>query len=191
MCFSADADVVAGLAVTTVGVDAVRQVHRPGERALGMLPVLLGAHLLVEAVVWWAETGEVAAATGSLALWIYLAWLGWAGLLLAAVYLVALVEGPVSVRVDGRHLEYQLGLDHGGLLAGIYVVVGCAPPMLSSHRGVAMFGVANLIAVVALTWIESAALASLWCAWAAVTSVAIAAPLRREHHPPEVRIKTA
>ena len=219
MCFSAEADVVSGLVVTTVGVDAVRQVHRPGERALGMLPVLLGAHLLVEAVVWWGETGEVAASTGRLAMWIYLAfalcvlpvfvpfavravepdvgrrrtmaWLGWAGLLLAAVYLVALVEGPVGVRVDGRHLAYQMGMDHGGLLAGIYVVVACAPPMLSSHRRVALFGVGNLIAVVALTWIESTALTSLWCAWAAVTSVAIAAHLRHEHHPPEVRMHMA
>ena len=219
MCFSAEADVVAGLVVTTVGVDALRQVHRPAGRALGTLPVLLGAHLLVEAFVWWGETGEVAASTGRLAMWIYLAfalcvlpvlvpfavravepdvgrrrtmaWLGWVGLLLAAVYLVALVEGPVDVRADGRHLEYRLGIDYGGLLAGIYVVVGCASPMLSSHRRVALFGVANLFAVVALTWIESAALTSLWCAWAAVTSVAIAAHLRREHHPPDVRVHMA
>ncbi len=92
MCFSATADVVSGLAVTAVGVDALRQVDRPGERALGMLPVLLGAHLLVEAVA-------------------------------------------------------------------------------------------------ALTWLESSALTSLWCAWAAVTSVAIAAHLRRTHQPDEVGVQ--
>ncbi len=219
MCFSAEADVVAGLVVTTVGVDALRQAHRPAERALGMLPVLLGAHLLVEAVVWWGETGQVAASTGRLAMWIYLAfalcalpvlvpfavravepdvgrrrtmaWLGSAGVVLAAVYLMALVDGPVHVRIDGRHLAYDLGLDHGGLLAGVYAVVACAPPMLSSHRRVALFGAANLLAVVVLTWIESSALTSLWCAWAAVTSVAIAAHLHREHQPPEVRIHMA
>ena len=219
MCFSAEADVVSGLVVTTVGVDALRQVHRPAERALGLVPVLLGAHLLVEAVVWWGETGGVAASSGRLAMWIYLAFalcvlpvlvpfavravepdvgrrrtmarLGAVGIVLAAVYLVALVQGPVNVGVNGRHLEYRLGLEHGGLLAGIYVVVGCASPMLSSHRRIALFGVANLIAVVALTWIESAALTSLWCAWAAVASVAIAADLRREHHPPEVRVNMA
>jgi hypothetical protein len=219
MCFSAEADVVAGVVVTAVGLDAVRQVHRPAERALGMLPVLLGAHLLVEAVVWWGETGEVAASTGRTAMWIYLAfalcvlpvlvpfavrgiepdvgrrrtmaWLGWVGLLLAAIYLVALVDGPVDVRAEGRHLQYHLGIDDRGVLAGIYVVVGCASPMLSSHRRIAQFGVANLVAVVALTWIESAALTSLWCAWAAVASLAIAAHLRRAHHPPEVRIHLA
>ena len=72
MCFSAEADVVAGLVVSTAGVDALRQVQRPAERALGLLPVLLGAHLLVEAVVWWGETGDVAASTGRTAMWIYL-----------------------------------------------------------------------------------------------------------------------
>ena len=219
MCFSAEADVVAGLVVTTVGVDALRQVHRPAERALGAVPVLLGAHLLVEAVVWWGETGDVAASAGRTAMWIYLAfalcvlpvlvpfavrgvepdpgrrrtmaWLGGAGVVLAAVYLAAMVEAPVNVRVEGRHLQYQLGLQHGGLLAGIYVVVGCAPSMLSSHRSVVLFGVANLFAVVALTWIENSALTSLWCAWAAVASVAIAVHLRREHQPPEVRVHMA
>ena len=47
MCFSAEADFVAGLVVTSTGVDALRQVHRPSERALGALPVILGSHLLV------------------------------------------------------------------------------------------------------------------------------------------------
>ncbi len=183
------------------------------------MPVLLGAHLLIEAVVWWGETGDVPASTGRTAMWIYLAfalcvlpvlvpfavrgvepdpgrrrtmaWLGWAGVMLAAVYLVAMMQGPVNVRVDGRHLQYQLRLDHGALLAGVYVVVGCAPSMLSSHRRVVFFGVANLFAVVALTWIESSALTSLWCAWAAVVSVAIAVHLRRAHQPPEVRIHLA
>ncbi len=219
MCFSAEADVVAGLVVTGVGVDALRQVHRPSERALGALPVLLGAHLLVEAVVWWGETGHVAASTGRMAMWAYLAFalcvlpvlvpfavravepdrhhrrpmgrLGAVGVLLAAAYLAAMVDGPVDVRAEGRHLAYDLGMDHGGLLAAVYVVVGCAPLMLSTHRRVALFGVGNLVAVVGLAWIESSALTSLWCAWAALTSVAISAHLRREHRPPEVRVHVA
>ena len=219
MCFSAEADVVSGLVVTAIGVDAVRQVHRPAERALGSLPVVLGAHLLVEAVVWQGLTGDVAPSTGRLAMWIYLAiavvvvpalvpfairavepdpgrrrtmaWLGAGGLLLAGAYVVVLVQGPVDVRVEENHLAYDMGIEHGGLLAGIYAIVACAPPMLSSHRGVAFFGVANLTAVVALAWLQSSALTSLWCAWAAVTSVAIAAHLRRAHRPEDVRVHVA
>ncbi|HEX2119780.1 MAG TPA: DUF6629 family protein [Acidimicrobiales bacterium] len=216
MCFSAEADVLAGVVVTAVGVDALRQVHHPGERLLGALPVLLGAHLLVEAAVWWGLTGDIAASTGRLAMWIYLvfavgvlpvlvplavravepdagrrramAWLGVTGALLAGVYLIGLVQGPITVRIEGYHLAYQLNMDYGGLLAAVYALVACAPPLLSSHRRVARFGVANLLAVLVLAWVESSALTSLWCAWAAITSVAIAAHLRRERRPPEVRV---
>jgi hypothetical protein len=219
MCFSAEADIVAGLVVTTIGVDALRQVDRPGERALGALPVLLGAHLLVEAVVWEALNGDVAASTGRMAMWAYLAIallvlpvllplavravepdpgrrramtrLCVAGAVLAAIYLVGMMQGSVDVVVDGRHLNYRLGLEHGGLLAGIYAIVACAPPMLSSERAIAAFGVANLVAVVALTWLQSSALTSLWCAWAAITSIAIAAHLRRAHRDAEVQIHLA
>jgi hypothetical protein len=216
VCFSAEADLVAGAMVTVIGIDAMRQVRRPGERALGALPVLLGAHLLVEAVVWEGLTGGVAPSSGRQAMWLYLAFallvlpvlvpftiralepdpgrrrtmahLGAVGAALAAVYLAGMLEGPVDVQIDGNHLAYRLNMDHGGLLAGIYAIVACAPPMLSSERRIAAFGAANLVAVVVLVWVESSALTSLWCAWAAVTSLAIAAHLRHVQREPEVQI---
>lgn len=219
MCFSAQADTVAGLVVTAIGVDALRQVQRPEERVLGTLPVLLGAHLLVEAVVWEGLTGERSAQVGRWAMWVYLAFalgvlpvlvplavrglepdpgrrrsmarLAVVGAVLAAVYVAAMVHGPVSVRIDGHHLAYRLGIDYGGPLAAVYALVACAPPMLSRERPVALFGLANLAAVVVLTWLQSSALTSLWCAWAAVSSVAIAAHLRRLHRGPEVQIHLA
>ena len=219
MCFSAEADVVAGLVVTAIGVDALRQVRRPAERALGVLPVLLGAHLLVEAAVWQGVTGDISASTGRDATWLYLAialvvlpvlvpvavrsvepdarrrrtigYLAILGAALAGVYVFVLLQTSVDVRIDGNHLAYDLNLDHGGLLAGIYAAVACAPPMLSSERRIAGFGLANLAAVVVLAWIESTALTSLWCAWAAVTSIAIAAHLRRAHRGEEVQMHVA
>ena len=60
--------------------------------------------------------------------------------------------------------------------------------MLSSERRIAAFGLANLAAVVVLVWIESSALTSLWCAWAAITSLAIAAPSAAGPHEPEVQV---
>lgn len=220
MCFSAQADTLAGLAVTAIGIDALRQVHRPQERALGAVPVVLGMHLLVEAVVWRSLTGSVAESTGRLAMWGYLAvallvvpvlvplairavepdagrrrtmgWLAVAGVCLALVYLVVMVRGPVDVRIDGRHLAYRLsGTRYGGLLAAAYAIVACAPPMLSSERRLAQFGLANLMAVVVLTWLQSRALTSLWCAWAAVSSIAIVAHLRWAHRGADVRTHLA
>ena len=52
MCFSAEADLVAGLVVGAIGIDAWRHVRRPADVPLVMLPVVLGLHQLIEAVVW-------------------------------------------------------------------------------------------------------------------------------------------
>ncbi|HVL07164.1 MAG TPA: DUF6629 family protein [Acidimicrobiales bacterium] len=219
MCFSAEADLVAGVVVTAIGADALRQVRRPAERALGALPVLLGAHLLIEVPVWLWLTGDIDPSIGRQAMWLYLAvalvvlpvfvplavravepdpgrrrtmgHLAMVGAALAGVYLLGLLHAPVDVEIVGSHLAYRLGMDYGGLLAGVYAVVACAPPMLSSERRIAAFGVANLAAVVVLVWVESSALTSLWCAWAALTSVAIAAHLRRADRHEEVRIHVA
>ena len=216
MCFSAEADLVAGAVITAVGVDALRQARQPGERALGALPVLLGAHLLVEVPVWHGLTGAGDPSVGRQAMWLYLAFallvlpillpfairavepdpgrrrtmahLGGVGAALAGVYLLGMLEGPVTVQIDGNHLAYRLGMEHGGVLACIYAIVACAPPMLSSDRRIAAFGVANLVAVAVLVWIQSSALTSLWCAWAAVTSVAIATLMRRARSEPEVQM---
>lgn len=114
-----------------------------------------------------------------------------AGAVLAGVYLVVLLQAPVDVRINGSHLAYDLGIDHGGLLAGVYAIVACAPPMLASERRIAAFGLANLAAVVVLVWVQSSALTSLWCAWAAITSIAISAHLRRSHRGEEVRVHMA
>ncbi|HEX3621731.1 MAG TPA: DUF6629 family protein [Acidimicrobiales bacterium] len=219
MCFSAEADLVAGAVVTAVGVDALRQAREPAERALATLPLLLGAHLLVEAVVWWGLTDQVDRSTGRVAMYLYLAFalcvlpllvpltirgmdpdprrrrlmssLAAAGAIVAAVYLVGLAKGPTSVRIDGRHLAYDVQVAHGGLLAAVYAVVACAPLLLSSHRRIVEFGVANVLAVAALTWLQTTALTSLWCAWAAVTSLAIATYLRERHPDREAKAHPA
>jgi len=50
-----------------------------------------------------------------------------------------------------------------------------------------VFGLWNVAAVAALVWLAQDGLTSLWCTWAAVTSIVIARHLRvsqrREHHP--------
>ena len=59
MCFSAGADVVAGVVVGAIGLDGLRHVRRPAEMWLASLPLVLAAHQLVEAVVWLGLQGRV------------------------------------------------------------------------------------------------------------------------------------
>ena len=73
MCFSPQADVVGGLLIGAIGVDAVRHIGQRREFiALAWIPVLLGAHQFIEALVWLWLQGHVPRGIGHVALWAYL-----------------------------------------------------------------------------------------------------------------------
>ena len=205
MCFSAEMDVVTGLAVGAIGVEGLRHVRRPPELALGVLPVLFGAHQLTEAFIWWGDSGLVAASTARTATWAYMGFayvvlpvlvpvvvlgaerdafrrrviglFGVLGVVVSLLYLQAMVDGPVSAVVDGNRIAYHTGLAQGGLVAGLYMSATVGALVSSSHRLIVAFGKANLIALPALALLYTEALASLWCAWAAVTSIIVVAHL--------------
>jgi hypothetical protein len=207
MCFSATADLVVGTITVAAGVDAMVHVNRPAQRLVAALPLVLGAHQLVETLVWWGLSGDVSESTGRAATWVYLAIAfgivpvlvplavgasetrmhGWRttaftsiGLAVSATLMWAVVRGPVSASIEGRHIAYDADLWHGGVIVGLYVLVTCGSLLASRHREVRWFGAGNLVAVAALAWLAQTALISLWCGWAAATSVAIAVMLRHQ-----------
>ncbi|MEU3294186.1 DUF6629 family protein, partial [Streptomyces longwoodensis] len=76
MCWSATADLVAGTAVAAVGVACVARARRARDLPLAALPLLLGAHQLVEARVWHTGggTGPATLAWAVIALPLLAAW---------------------------------------------------------------------------------------------------------------------
>jgi len=56
-----------GGVITGVGVASVASVRRRGDLPMAFLPVLLGAHQLIEAVVWKGESGDVSPGTAEFA----------------------------------------------------------------------------------------------------------------------------
>ena len=212
MCFSAQADVAAGLVVGAIGVDALRQVHHRRELALGALPALFGFHLLTEAFVWWDLQGDVPSTVGHAAVWVYLfiafvvlpvlvpvaliaiepvgtrralmVPLLAVGAVVSAVLLAVIVTGHVGAIAHPHYIEYESDLTNGGRVVVWYLVATCGVQLLASDRRIVAFGMANLVVVAALTWLQSSGLISLWCGWAAITSVAIAAYLRQRHGQP-------
>jgi len=207
VCFSAEADLLGGILVGTIGFDVVRHVHRRRDHlALASLPLLLAAHQLDEAFVWWGLQGHVGSEVGRIATWVYLLFafvvlpiyvpmavlaleppgrrrvtiipfVG-LGVVVSGVLLAAMVRGPVTAELAHYHLSYGTGLDSGTLIVAAYVVATCGSLLFSGYRQVAIFGVVNLIAVAVLARLTIDGFASLWCAWAAITSGAIAAHLR-------------
>jgi hypothetical protein len=205
MCFSAGADVVAGVVIGAIGLDGFRHVRRPAEMWLASLPLVLAAHLLVESAVWLGLQGRVADDVWRPALGVYLAiafgvlpvlvplavgvleppdgrrrlaWFTALGAAVSIVLMYAVVRGPVDARIHDRHVEYSVDLWNGGLLVALYVVATCGPALVSRFRHVRWFGVANVVVAAGLAWLMQRAFISLWCLWAAAASVAIVAHLR-------------
>jgi hypothetical protein len=205
MCYSAEADLVTGIVVGGAGIDALRHVRHRREIALAVLPVVFGAHQAVETMVWWGLDGHVPAGLGEAAMWVYLvvAFLLPAivplairsiepdplrrrmvvpfavlGTIVTVILLVELLSGPVAARVAGRYIEYGVTLEYGGQVTALYVIATCVPLLLSSRGTIVVFGILNLTAVAVLAWLLATGVISLWCAWAAVTSIVIVIHLR-------------
>jgi hypothetical protein len=186
VCFSPQADVAGGLVICSIGVYAVRHVRQRREfLAVAWIPLLLGAHQFIEALVWLWLQGHVPRGIGHVALWAYLLiafvvlpvfiplavialeptrrrkamMLPFAltGTVIAVILLAAMVRGPVGVKLAPYHLSYSLRVPDGLLVIALYV-----------------FGAANLVAVIVIARLTVDGFASVWCAWAAVSSAAIA-----------------
>jgi hypothetical protein len=203
VCFSPQADVVGGLVICAIGIDAVRHVRQRRELvALACLPLLLGTHQLIEAFVWLGLQGHVPRGIGHVALWAYLLiafavlpvfvplaviaieptrrrkaiMLPFAltGIVVAAILFAAMVRGPVGVKLAPHHLSYSIRPPDGLLIIAAYVVAVCGPLLLSGYRNVVIFGAVNLVAVIVIARLTISGFASVWCGWAAVSSAAIA-----------------
>jgi len=100
------------------------------------------------------------------------------GTIVGGYLLIAILRGPISAGIAPYHLAYSAPLSHGLIVTGLYVGAVCGALLLSSFRHVVIFGAANLIAVAVLARLTIDGFASLWCAYAAVASGAIATHMR-------------
>jgi hypothetical protein len=207
VCFSAQADAITGVFVTGIGIDVCRHVGgRRDHLLLATIPLLLGAHQLIEVFVWWGLQGHVPWNVGRFAMWLYLiiAFVVLPILVPLAVLVVeptpthrrrmipfvtlgvivsvllawGLTRGPVPVTMEPWHLAYKADLSHGIATTGLYVIAICGALLFSGFRHIALWGLGNLVVVVILAALTIGGFASLWCAYAAVSAGAIAVHTR-------------
>jgi hypothetical protein len=201
VCFSPEADFVSGAVIGMVGVATLTKARSLREVPLAALPLAFAVHQVAEGFVWLGLEGKVSGSLGNFALHVYVLY-AWAMLPLVAPLSAALVEaderrrramyGFVAVgalvsgyllwavvheSVGARIVEHTIQYRGVGGLAGLatvlYVIAVCGTLLLSSHRRIVWFGVVNLLAVIAIVWVQADALTSLWCTWAALVSVLI------------------
>jgi hypothetical protein len=208
VCFSAQADLVGGVVLGAIGIDTLRYVGPRREYLpLAALPLMFAGHQLVEAFVWWGLQGHLSDTVTDVATWLYLLFafvllpvyvptavfvaeasgrrrrvIRWSiviGGIVAALLLAAMVRGPVTASLDDWHIRYGTGIDAAVPIVGAYIVATCGSLLLSTNRILVRFGVVNLVAVVVIAAFVVEGFASLWCAWAALASGAVALHLRR------------
>ncbi|MFE6053802.1 DUF6629 family protein [Kitasatospora sp. NPDC056446] len=201
MCWSAQADAVAGGVVAAVGVACLVRAHRSGNPQrlpLAALPLVLGLHQLIEALVWLGTDGGLTAGLAGAArtAWAVIAlpllpvlvpaavWCATVGprrrvlagltLLGAAVAVplaAAVAARPVTATVHGHTLGYAVGIPHPALLLSGYLLatVGCL--LASGDRLLRRLGLLTAVGALACALLWRLAFVSTWCALAALASL--------------------
>jgi len=207
MCFSPEGDLAGGIVVSAIGVDALRHLRGRNNLLLfAATPLVLGFHQLDESLVWWSLQGHLPHTVGRVAMWIYLLiafvvvpvlvpvaiWVleptalrrriiapfAVLGIGVACILLISMLHGPVTVSLASYHLSYSIGLRHGLLIIGLYVLATCGSLLISGYKDIVVFGAANLVVVVILARLTADGFASLWCFYAALASGGITLHMR-------------
>jgi hypothetical protein len=211
MCFSVTADLVAGAALLPVAAMSLREVRHWREVPFASLPAVFAAHQLIEAFVWAWQDGDVSPDLGSLAalIYVFIAWpllpalippsvmlleprdkrrrvapLVAVGLVAAAYLAYVVLMKPIVVVVHPHCLEYQTGVVHPLVWATLYIAAIVGALVMSSHRMVVVFGVLNLVGLIVVAMVYFEGFTSLWCAYAALASIAVWLHMRIRHRSP-------
>ena len=226
MCFSAEASFAGAAVITAAGVGALSLVKDKREIPFAALPLLFGAHQALEGLTWVELDGmDQGRLTGfGVHSWVMFAWaflpayVPWAvwlleddprrkrwmrwlmivGGALAVFMAVQALQPEIGVSVVNDQLDYQMGIGFpAALLALPYVAATCLTPVLSTHRWVRAFGIANFLAMTAAAIIESKDYSSIWCTFAAFLSLMILGHyveqrrLRNDPAPPAAQLSGA
>ncbi|MER5202644.1 DUF6629 family protein [Streptomyces sp. NPDC002825] len=199
MCWSATADLWAGLGIGAVGVASLASVRRPGDAPLAALPLLLGAHQVVEAGVWHADGGTGPAtlawaviALPLLPLWVPLGVLSAArpadrprllvplaaGLATAAFLAYRLAARPVSAEIRGHTLGYAVDLPYAPVVLAGYLLATVGALLLARDPLLRVLGLLTGAGALVCAFLWRTAFVSTWCALAALASLLLLAWVR-------------
>ncbi|MEU6854728.1 DUF6629 family protein [Actinacidiphila alni] len=200
MCFSATADLAAGSVICALGVACVARVRRARDLPLAALPLLLGAHQLVEAAVWHRGGGTGVATTAwaiialpLLAAYVPLAVLVaappgarprlavpvLAGLGTAAVLGACLADRAPVADIRGHTVGYAVDVPAVPLLIACYLLATVGSLLITADAWLRLLGglTGAGAAICAAVWRTE--FVSTWCAFAAVVSVVLLLWVRR------------
>lgn len=96
-----------------------------------------------------------------------------AGALVSAYFLFAILTGAPSARIAANHIDYRLPHRHDEIAMTLYLISTCLASLFSSEKTVRLFGIVTVMALIAtlLTYLNW--FASVWCFFAAILSSVI------------------
>lgn len=212
MCFSTEADLVAGVALLPVAALSLREVRCAREVPFAALPLLFAAHQLVEMFVWAGVDGDVSASIQQLAALAYalfafpllptlvptavllleprgarlrVAPFVAIGVVVSAYLTYVVLAGPLVVEPHPHALVYRIGLENGTVWAVLYILAVVGPSLLSGYPSIVFFGAFNLLGLTLVAIAYQEAFASIWCVVAALSSVLVLVHMHRRRRLPD------
>lgn len=207
------ADLVAGTALVPVAVLTLRQVRHRRELLFALLPAVFAAHQFLEVAVWAGLDGDVSPGVANLAMRAYL-FIAWPllptyvplavmlldprgptrrraapflalGAVVSAYLGFVVLANPVEVIRHPNGLEYLTVVTHPMVWAVLYIVAVIGPPLMSGYRSIVAFGALNLVGLVVVAVFYAQEFASLWCVFAAASSILILVHMIRRRTAPD------
>jgi hypothetical protein len=201
VCFSAPASFAVAAGTGLAGAAAIGRASERREIPLASVPLVFAAQQAIEGALWLALGSEalsrwvspLATAFMFSALVVWPVWAPLAATLvernrvrrLAMIALLVLAV-PLALRgVSGmwahaygacvvqNSIAYGNGLPYSPLQFARYVLCACCPFLLSSHRTLRIFGAIVLAGLIISASLYTFAYVSVWCFFAAVSSVTI------------------
>lgn len=212
MCFSVEADLVAGVALLPVAALSLREVRHVRELPFATLPLLFALHQLTESLVWAGLSGDVTQQTQHVATMVYVLFalpvlptllpiavlmlepqgarlrvvpFVAVGAIVTAYLGYAVIAHPVHVVQHPHALEYQVPLTQGTLWVVLYVVAVIGAPLISGYPSIVMFGALNLVGLTVAAVLYQEAFTSLWCVYAALISLLVLVHMVRRRRLPD------
>lgn len=208
MCFSANASLGAGLALTVIGVLSIKKVQRPSLLLFASIPFIFGVQQLAEGALWLTLPHPEYVNTQRLATYVFLffaqiVWPLWVptaillaekketrkniqkvlaalGLLMSFYLAYCLLAFHVEAKIVGKHITYFQ--DYPVLLKPyimlLYLVVTITPTFFSHVKHMWMLGVCILISYIITMLFYEHYVLSVWCFFSSIISLSIYAIIR-------------
>jgi hypothetical protein len=203
MCFSAAANFSGSGVLAAIGVVTLTRVKHRRELLFASLPTLFAIHQFIEGFVWLGLDGMLSStvthdmgaafmlyAQGLLPFLLPLSVFLFEpngksrrrmvpflviGTLTTLYILWALAAYPTQIFVKGNSIVYINQATNNIYVAIIYVIATCGSLLFSQVKDMVVFGVANMVILLAVMEVKRDAFTSLWCAYAAIASLIILA----------------